>query len=34
MRSDYRREFWNFAWPCLIRGEIEYVIRVGLWPII
>jgi len=30
MRSDYRREFWNFAWPRLIRGEIEYVIRVGL----
>jgi len=30
MRSDYRREFWRFAWPRLIRGDIETVIRVGL----
>jgi len=30
IRSDYRREFWKFAWPRLIRGDIEPVIRVGL----
>ena len=30
LRSDYRREFWKFAWPLLIRGDIEPVIRVGL----
>ncbi len=30
MRSGYRRNFWNFAWPRLIRGDIEPVIRVGL----
>jgi hypothetical protein len=28
--SDYRREFWAFAWPRLRRGEIEPVIQVGL----
>ncbi len=30
IRSDYRREFWKFAWPRLLRGDIEPVIRVGL----
>jgi len=30
VRSDYRREFWAFAWPKLKRGEIEAVIQVGL----
>lgn len=29
-RSDYRREFWKFALPRLIRGDVEHVIRVGL----
>jgi radical SAM superfamily enzyme YgiQ (UPF0313 family) len=30
VRADYRREFWNTAWPCLRRGEIDQFIRVGL----
>jgi hypothetical protein len=30
IRSDYRREFWKFAWPKLMRGQIEPVIKVGL----
>jgi hopanoid C-2 methylase len=30
LRSDYRGEFWKFAWPRLKRGDIESVIRVGL----
>jgi radical SAM superfamily enzyme YgiQ (UPF0313 family) len=30
VRSDYRRAFWDFAWPKLKRGDIESVIRVGL----
>jgi radical SAM superfamily enzyme YgiQ (UPF0313 family) len=30
IRGDYRRRFWSFAWPRLIRGDIEPVIRVGL----
>ena len=30
VRSDYRREFWKFAWPKLKRGEIEPVIQAGL----
>jgi hopanoid C-2 methylase len=30
LRSDYRGEFWRFAAPLLIRGDIEPVIRVGL----
>jgi radical SAM superfamily enzyme YgiQ (UPF0313 family) len=30
VRSDYRREFWRFAWPKLTRGEIEAVIPAGL----
>ena len=30
VQSDYRREFWAFAWPKLKRGEIEWVIQVGL----
>ena len=29
-RSDYRAQFWRFAWPKLRRGQIEPVIRVGL----
>jgi hypothetical protein len=28
--SDYRREFWKFAWPRLKIGDIERVISVGL----
>lgn len=30
MKSDYRREFWKFAWPRLKTGDIERVISVGL----
>jgi radical SAM superfamily enzyme YgiQ (UPF0313 family) len=30
IRSDYRREFWAFAWPKLKKGEIEPVIQAGL----
>ncbi len=30
IRSDYRRHFWKFALPRLMRGEIDYLIRVGL----
>jgi hypothetical protein len=30
LRSDYRAEFWKFAWPLLLRGELAHVIRVGL----
>jgi hypothetical protein len=30
VRSDYRREFWKFAWPKLKRGQIEPVIQAGL----
>lgn len=30
VRSDYRRDFWAFALPLLIRGDIERIIRVGL----
>ena len=30
VRSDYRREFWTFAWPKLMRGQIEPVIQAGL----
>jgi hopanoid C-2 methylase len=30
VRSDYRREFWAFAWPKLKRGQIEPVIQAGL----
>lgn len=30
VRSDYRREFWKFAWPRLKIGDIERVISVGL----
>jgi len=30
VRADYRREFWRFAWPRLVRGDIECVIAVGL----
>ncbi len=28
--SDYRREFWKFSGPRLVRGDIERVISVGL----
>jgi radical SAM superfamily enzyme YgiQ (UPF0313 family) len=28
--SDYRRDFWTFAWPKLKKGEIEPVIQAGL----
>jgi radical SAM superfamily enzyme YgiQ (UPF0313 family) len=30
VKSDYRREFWAFAWPKLKRGEIEGVIQAAL----
>lgn len=30
IRSDYRREFWAFAWPKLKTGQIEAVIQAGL----
>ncbi len=30
VKSDYRREFWKFAWPRLKSGDIERVISVGL----
>jgi radical SAM superfamily enzyme YgiQ (UPF0313 family) len=30
VQSDYRREFWAFAWPKLKRGQIEPVIQAGL----
>ena len=30
VRSDYRREFWAFAWPKLKQGKIEEVIQAGL----
>jgi radical SAM superfamily enzyme YgiQ (UPF0313 family) len=30
VRSDYRREFWKFAAARLRRGQIEYLIMVGL----
>jgi hopanoid C-2 methylase len=30
VRSDYRAAFWRFAWPRLVRGDIERVIMVGL----
>ncbi len=30
VRSDYRREFWTFAWPKLKCGQIEPVIQAGL----
>ena len=29
-RSDYRRDFWRFALPLLVRGNLEPLIRVGL----
>jgi hypothetical protein len=28
--SDYRGDFWRFAWPKLKRGQILPVIQVGL----
>ena len=28
--SDYRREFWRYAWPRLKSGDIEWVISAGL----
>ncbi len=30
VRSDYRRDFWRFAWPKLKCGDIESVIHAGL----
>ena len=30
VKSDYRREFWNFALPLLGRGDIERIITAGL----
>lgn len=30
VRSDYRKEFWAFAWPKLKKGQIEPVIQAGL----
>jgi len=30
VRGDYRRQFWDFAWPRLKIGDIERVISVGL----
>jgi hypothetical protein len=30
VRSDYRSEFWKFARPLLLRGDIENVIAVAL----
>jgi hopanoid C-2 methylase len=30
IRGDYRRDFWKFALPLLVRGDVEPVIRVGL----
>jgi radical SAM superfamily enzyme YgiQ (UPF0313 family) len=30
VKSDYRREFWRFAWPRLKVGDIERIIQVGL----
>jgi radical SAM superfamily enzyme YgiQ (UPF0313 family) len=30
IRGDYRREFWTFAMPLLLRGDVESIIRVGL----
>ena len=30
VKSDYRREFWKFAWPRLKSCDIERVISVGL----
>jgi hypothetical protein len=29
-RGSYRSEFWKFAGPKLLRGELECVIAVGL----
>jgi hypothetical protein len=30
VRSDYRRQFWKFAWPLIKRGQIEHIIGVGI----
>jgi radical SAM superfamily enzyme YgiQ (UPF0313 family) len=30
VRSDYRREFWRFAWPRIRTGDIENLIAVGM----
>lgn len=30
VRSDYRREFWRFAWPRIKAGDIERLISCGL----
>ena len=26
VRGDYRREFWSFVWPQILRGEVELVV--------
>jgi hypothetical protein len=28
-RSDYRRDFWNTAWPALKRGQVDAVLGMG-----
>jgi len=30
IRADYRRDFWKLAFPLLVRGDIETLIRVAL----
>ena len=30
VRGDYRREFWRFAGPRLLRADVECVIATGL----
>jgi hopanoid C-2 methylase len=30
LRGDYRAEFWRFAWPLMLRGELAHLIRVSL----
>ncbi|WP_458756743.1 B12-binding domain-containing radical SAM protein [Afipia sp. TerB] len=30
VKSEYRREFWQFTWPRLKSGDIERIIQVGL----
>ncbi|MBI3698938.1 MAG: B12-binding domain-containing radical SAM protein [Afipia sp.] len=30
VRSDYRREFWKFAWPRIKEGDVERLLSAGL----
>ena len=30
VRGDYKRVFWRFAWPRLIRGQIEAILTVSI----